>query len=81
MAVHDRHCIALNDADRTAWDAGGHAMLDAVTITGRPRQVRERLAAAVDQGVTEVVFQPCGPDPARELEAFARAARSTAVAS
>jgi 5,10-methylenetetrahydromethanopterin reductase len=36
--------------------------------------VRERVAAVADAGVTEVVFQPCGPAIHRELEAFMGAA-------
>ena len=42
--------------------------------------MRERLAALADQGVTEIVFQPCGPDIRRELEVFMATAK-TAVAA
>jgi 5,10-methylenetetrahydromethanopterin reductase len=56
-------------------------MLEDVTMSGTPDQVRERLAALPDQGVTEVVFQPCGPDVRRELEVFMETAKSaTALA-
>jgi 5,10-methylenetetrahydromethanopterin reductase len=41
--------------------------------------VRERLAGLADEGVTELVFQPCGPDIRRELEVFMETAQ-TAVA-
>jgi 5,10-methylenetetrahydromethanopterin reductase len=70
LAVHDRHCVALNAADHAAWEAGGHAILDDVTVSGSPSQVAERVAALADVGVTDVVFQPSGPDIRRELEAF-----------
>ena len=49
-------------------------------MSGTPDQVRERLAALADRGVTELVFQPCGPDIRRELEMFMATAK-TAVAA
>jgi 5,10-methylenetetrahydromethanopterin reductase len=76
LAVHVQHCVGLNEADRAAWDAGGHQMLGDVTVSGTAAEVGKRLAGLADQGVTEVVFQPCGPDVRRELEAFMDTARS-----
>jgi 5,10-methylenetetrahydromethanopterin reductase len=76
LAVHVQHCVGLNDADRAAWDAGGHRMLGDVTVSGTADEVRGRLAGLVDHGVTEIVFQPCGPDIRRELETFLDAAKS-----
>jgi 5,10-methylenetetrahydromethanopterin reductase len=73
LAVHARHCVDLNAADQAAWDAGGHRILDEVTLSGTADQVRERVAALADVGVTEVVFQPCGPDVRRELSTFIEA--------
>ena len=55
-------------------------MLDEVTISGTADQVRERLAGLADHGVTEVVFQPCGPDVRRELEVFMDTAKSAVAA-
>jgi 5,10-methylenetetrahydromethanopterin reductase len=80
FAVHSQHCVGLNDADRAAWDAGGHRMLDEVTMSGTAEQVRERLAGLAEKGVTEVVFQPCGPDVRRELEVFMDTAKSAVAA-
>ncbi len=60
---------------RAAWDAGGHAMVEEVTVTGSAEQVRGRVEELVDQGVTEIVYQPCGPDVARELDRFIGAVR------
>ena len=51
-------------------------MLDEVTVSGTADQVRERLAGLAEHGVTEVVFQPCGPDVRRELEVFMDTAKS-----
>jgi 5,10-methylenetetrahydromethanopterin reductase len=55
-------------------------MLEDVTISGTADQVRERLAALADQGVTEIVYQPCGPDIRRELEVFMSTARTAVPA-
>jgi 5,10-methylenetetrahydromethanopterin reductase len=45
-------------------------MLAEATMSGTAAQLRERLAGLPEHGVTELVFQPCGPDVRRELEAF-----------
>jgi 5,10-methylenetetrahydromethanopterin reductase len=74
LAVHVGHCVALNEADRAAWDAGGHAMLRDVTLSGTPAEIRDGIAELAAHGVTEIVFQPCGPDVAGELERFLSAA-------
>jgi 5,10-methylenetetrahydromethanopterin reductase len=36
---------------------------------------RERVALLESMGATEIAYQPAGPEIARELEAFASAAR------
>jgi len=74
LGVHVEHCVGLNDADVAAWDAGAHQLLERVTVSGTPGQVRGRVAQLAEQGVTEVVYQPAGPDVPRELEAFMAAA-------
>lgn len=74
LAVHAGHLVAVNDADRAAWDAGGHALLGC-TLTGTADEVRHRLADLAARGVTEIVFQPCGSDVGRELARFLAAAR------
>jgi 5,10-methylenetetrahydromethanopterin reductase len=76
FAVHEQHCVGLNEADHAAWDAGGHAMLEEATMSGTADQLRERLAGLAEHGVTELVFQPCGSDTRRELEAFMATAKS-----
>lgn len=75
LAVHEGHCVELNAADRAAWDAGGSAMLLDATVSGTADAVRRRVDELGAQGVTEVVFQPCGPDTASELERFRDATR------
>jgi 5,10-methylenetetrahydromethanopterin reductase len=74
LGVHLQHCLSLNEADLAAWDAGGSAMVEQVTVTGTAEQVRRRLAELGEAGVTELVYQPAGPDILRELERFMAAA-------
>jgi 5,10-methylenetetrahydromethanopterin reductase len=81
LAVHEQHCVGLNEADQAAWDAGGYRILEDVTISGTADKVRERLAALADHGITEIVFQPCGPDIRRELEAFLTTAQAAVAPS
>jgi 5,10-methylenetetrahydromethanopterin reductase len=74
LDVHVGHCIHLNEADRAAWAVTGGALLPSTTITGSPDQVKARIDELGAQGVTEVVFQPSGPDIRHELEAMFAAA-------
>jgi 5,10-methylenetetrahydromethanopterin reductase len=75
LVVHEQHCVGLNHADQAGWDAGAHAMLETSTISGTASQVMDGLKRLGEQGVTEIVYQPAGPDIRRELEAFIAAAR------
>ncbi|MFC4868091.1 LLM class flavin-dependent oxidoreductase [Streptomonospora arabica] len=76
LAVHSGHCVELNRADLAAWNAGGHSVLTDVTVSGTRGEVRRKLDDLASRGVTEIVFQPCGPDIEAELERFLDAARS-----
>jgi 5,10-methylenetetrahydromethanopterin reductase len=42
-------------------------------MTGTAAEVRERVAGLAETGITEIAFQPAGPDIPRELKAFAAA--------
>ena len=75
LGVHVGHCIHLNEADRAAWAATGGRLLPQTTVTGTADEVRRRIDELGEQGVTEVAFQPCGPDVRRELEAMITALR------
>jgi 5,10-methylenetetrahydromethanopterin reductase len=81
LAVHDKHLTALNAADEAAWAAGAWQAIPATTVTGSAGQVAERLAHVADRGITEVIYQPIGPDIPRELETFLAAARTVGSAS
>jgi 5,10-methylenetetrahydromethanopterin reductase len=75
LAVHTGHCVELNAADEASWRAGGSSTLRDVTLSGTRDQVRRTLEDYSARGITEVVFQPCGPDIRAELERFLAAAR------
>lgn len=76
LAVHSGHCVELNPADEAAWRAGGSSTLRQVTLSGTRDEIRRTLDDYSARGVTEVVFQPCGPDTRGELERFLEAARA-----
>lgn len=76
LSIHSGHCVELNAADRAAWNAGGNSMLKEVTLSGTRDEVRRNLDEFAANGVTEIVFQPCGPDVRAELERFLEAANS-----
>jgi 5,10-methylenetetrahydromethanopterin reductase len=72
LAIHDLHLVGVNRRDRAFIDG---EMLAAMGSAYSPAQLRERLAALEESGMTEVAYQPAGPDIPRELTAFAEAAR------
>ena len=76
LAVHHQHLVELNAADQAGWDAGAHTMLELLSFSGTADRIRARVAELAELGVTEVVYQPAGPDIRRELETFIEAARS-----
>jgi 5,10-methylenetetrahydromethanopterin reductase len=73
LAVHDGHLIALGKHDE-ALLARAAPLLAKWTMTGTPADTGARLRALTATGITEVAYQPMGPDIPRELTAFARAA-------
>lgn len=70
LSVHRQHCVGLNEADRAAWAGPGRDLVGEVTLTGTADVVRERVRDLAAQGVTEIVYQPAGPDIRRELSTF-----------
>jgi len=75
LAVHSGHCVALNAADSASWRAGGSSTLRDVTLSGTRDEIRRTIEDYGSRGVTEIVFQPCGPAIRSELERFLDAAR------
>ncbi|MEV8610806.1 hypothetical protein AB0383_23255 [Amycolatopsis sp. NPDC051373] len=45
-----------------------------MTLSGTRDEVRRKIDDYASRGVTEIVFQPCGPDIQGELERFLYAA-------
>jgi 5,10-methylenetetrahydromethanopterin reductase len=80
LAVHDQHLVALNRADAAAWAAGSWNAIPQTTLTGSAHEIRRRISEFAAHGITEIIYQPTGPDIAGELEAFHTAAR-TAVSA
>jgi 5,10-methylenetetrahydromethanopterin reductase len=62
--------VGLNAADQAAWDAGADTMVEAFSFTGTAATLRARAAEIANKGVTEIVYQPAGPDIRRELQTF-----------
>jgi 5,10-methylenetetrahydromethanopterin reductase len=70
FAIHDHHLVALNDIDRAVWAAGSWAAIPTTTLTATAAEIDKRLQAYAADGITEVIYQPTGPDIAGELERF-----------
>ncbi len=69
LHVHEGHLVELSDRDRRhlAPELGG------TTFSGTPEQLREKRDQLADQGVSELVYWPMGPNPEAELEAMVAA--------
>jgi 5,10-methylenetetrahydromethanopterin reductase len=73
LAIHDGHLVVVTDRDRPAVLEGATSLLSSLTFTGTAAQLRERVAGLAAAGVTELAFQPAGPDIPGELERMAAA--------
>jgi 5,10-methylenetetrahydromethanopterin reductase len=80
LAVHDQHLVALNHADTAAWAAGSWHAIGQTTLTGTADEIGRRVSELAAHDITEIIYQPTGPDITGELEAFHAAAR-TAVSA
>ena len=67
LATHEDHLVNVPERDRPVLSGEG---LTAFTWTGEAEVLRARLDATAAAGTTEILYQPCGPDIARELRAF-----------
>jgi 5,10-methylenetetrahydromethanopterin reductase len=72
LAVHAGHLVEVTEQDRPYVTP---ELITTFTCTGSASEVRARIESRRDEGVTEVAFQPAGPDIPRELESFHRAVR------
>jgi 5,10-methylenetetrahydromethanopterin reductase len=71
LVVHEGHLVAMNQIDRRF--VTGEFMAQSGIAAGAEAW-RVRLAEMEARGVTEVVYQPAGPDIPREMRAFAEVA-------
>ena len=69
LLTHEGHLVYLSDRDRVALEEGAD-LLTSFTLTGTAGELRERVQALGAGGVTEIVYQPAGPDIPGELERF-----------
>jgi 5,10-methylenetetrahydromethanopterin reductase len=81
LAVHDQHLIGLNHADTAAWAAGSWNAITQTTLTGTAHDIGRRVRDIAAQGVTEIIYQPTGPDIPGELETFYNAVRGATNAA
>ncbi|MGH3249166.1 MAG: hypothetical protein ACRDOI_23580, partial [Trebonia sp.] len=78
LAIHDGHLVALGPHDE-ALLARAAPLLPKWTMTGTSADIGARLRALSSAGITEIAYQPMGPDIPRELAAFAQAAGISAT--
>jgi 5,10-methylenetetrahydromethanopterin reductase len=67
LAVHENHLVSMSARDRDALREGATVLL-AMSFSGTAAQLRERVAQFEAAGVTELAYQPAGPDIPGELE-------------
>ena len=67
LAIHEGHLVLVTDRDRPAVREGA-PLLTSLSFTGTAAELRDRLDGLAAAGVTELAYQPAGPDIAGELE-------------
>lgn len=72
LAVHEDHLVKVSDRDLPAVTEAS-PLIPSLTFTGRAEQLRERVEQLAETGVTEIAYQPAGPDIVGELERFMEA--------
>jgi 5,10-methylenetetrahydromethanopterin reductase len=72
LVTHEGHLARLTDIDREPVSEGAD-LIPALTFSGTPAQLRDRVASYEVLGVTEIVYQPAGPDIPGELARMADA--------
>ncbi|MEA2166989.1 MAG: 5,10-methylenetetrahydromethanopterin reductase [Solirubrobacteraceae bacterium] len=70
LAIHAHHLESLNDLDRGRVSPD---LIPQTTLTGTAEQVRAKVEEIAATGITEIAYQPIGPDIPRELRAFSEA--------
>ncbi|TCP49372.1 5,10-methylenetetrahydromethanopterin reductase [Tamaricihabitans halophyticus] len=78
LVAHEGHAMYVNDIERAVMPREN---VPEFTLTGTAEELRPKLAEMRAAGVTEVMYQPAGPDIPRELRAFADMAMPLAAAA
>jgi len=73
LVVHQGHLVELGEHDAALLSQAA-PLLASWTMTGTRADIGERLRALAAAGLSEIAYQPMGPDISRELAAFAEAA-------
>lgn len=73
LAVHEGHATHLTDRDRILVDGAGDELVWDRGLVGDATYVRDRLEEFAESGTDEIIYNPAGPDPIREVRAFAEA--------
>ncbi len=68
LHTHEGHLTFVNEIDRKVITGD---LIMKYTFTGEADALRRRIEELEEIGVTEIAFQPAGPDVPRELRAFA----------
>jgi 5,10-methylenetetrahydromethanopterin reductase len=69
LALHEGHLVTTSERDLPTVREAAPLLVD-FSFTGTAAQVRERVQQLADGGVTEIAYQPAGPDIPVELERF-----------
>jgi 5,10-methylenetetrahydromethanopterin reductase len=72
LALHEGHMVRVTAIEREAVTAAAD-LLPSLTFSGTPAQLRDKVAGFAAAGVTEIAYQPAGPDIPGELARMAAA--------
>ena len=72
LAIHEEHLVSVSQRDHPAVIEGA-GLLGALTLTGAPAQLRDRVEELAAAGLSEIAYQPAGRDIPGELERFIKA--------
>jgi 5,10-methylenetetrahydromethanopterin reductase len=73
LMVHEGHAALVTELDRILVDAAGEGVVG-FSWVAEHEAIAAKVVEAKNQGSTEIIYAPSGPDIPRELEAFAAAA-------
>ena len=68
LAIHEGHMVEVNERDRPFITGD---LIAAMTFTGTPKDLADRMSDMEQKGATELAVQPGGKDVEHELRKFA----------